>query len=118
MCEDLLICDLAEVYHIFNYEEHPPLLVGALCFGLSEDSRVKRFLSGTNITLNQMLLARIADELAFLSWLKTKDGAKNRNRPQSILQTLLNNNEPQEKQLKGYESVEDFTEAWNKIAGE
>lgn len=35
-------------------------------------------------TLTNLLLARIADVLAWLQWAKTKDGRKNRNQPEPI----------------------------------
>ena len=113
MCEDELICDFAETYHIFNYEELSPKTVATLCFGLREDSRVKMKLSGLKITLSQMLLARMTDELSFQSWAKTKDGQKNRNRPESVLKTLIARNE--EDKVVSFMTSDDFNKAWENI---
>ena len=113
VCEDELICDLAETYHIFNYKELSPKLVATLCFGLRNESRVKMKLSGDRITLTQVLLARITDELSFQSWAKTKDGQKNRNRPESVLKKLIE--EPKKDEVVSFMTAEDFDKAWEYI---
>jgi hypothetical protein len=111
--EDEMICDLAEVYHMFNYEEYPPILVGTLLFGLRDDSRVKMALSGQNVSLDRYLMARAVDELAFLSWTKTKDAQNNRHRPKSILQKMMG--EPKKEEYATFETMEEFMEMWNAI---
>lgn len=111
-CGDELICDFAQYYHILNHRELDAGKAAVLCFGLREDSRVKSRLSGQKLSLEEILLARIADENAFQSWSKTKDGQKNRNRPKSVLKTLL---EDGEKKNEGFESPEDFNNEWEKI---
>ena len=112
VCEDKLICDLAETYHILNYRELPPELVATLCMGLRDNSRVKMEVSRSKITLEQSLLAHIADDLSFQSWAKTKDGQKNRNRPNSILKTLL---EGKKDEMESFMTPEDFNNAWEQI---
>lgn len=112
-CEDEMVCDLAEVYHIFNYRAYPPLLVGTLVFGLRDDSRVKMFLSGAKVSIDRLIQARIADELAFLSWTKTKDAQRGRNRPKSILQSLLG--EVKQEEYATFETMEEFKQMWNAI---
>jgi len=114
-CEDELICDLAEVYHVFNYKGLLPNMVAAFCFGLKDDSRVKMYISKQKYPLNTMLLARIADELSFISWTKTVDGQKNRNRPKSIIDSLLNAQQEKEVENNCYTSGEEFLEAWRQI---
>ena len=108
-----MICDLAETYHIFNYREYSPLLVGTLVFGLRDTSRVKMKLSGQKVTLDRMIQARIADELSFLSWTKTKDAQKNMHRPKSILQNLVS--EDKKEEYATFETFEEFQEMWNAI---
>lgn len=81
--------------------------------GLRDESRVKQRISGSRITLSQALWARIADELTFLSWTKTKDAQKGRNRPASILKMLT-----EEKEVQAFASPEDFLEEWARITGE
>ena len=113
-CEDEMVCDLAETYHIANYTECSPILVGTLVFGLSEDSRVKKKLTGRKITLDQWLLARIADELRFQSWAMTKDGKHNRNRPKSVLEQLLGTDKKKE-QYATFDTMEEFERMWTEI---
>lgn len=114
-CKDLLICDLAETYHIYDYEKLLPNMVAAFCIGLKDDSRIKMHIANQRITLNQKLLARIADELTFIAWSKTVDGQKNRNRPKSILESLLNPEQEKETENTSYATGADFMEAWQKI---
>lgn len=87
-------------------------MVAVLCFGLRDDSRVKMFVSNSKITLEQTLLARITDELSFQSWAKTKDGQKNRNRPVSVLKTLI---EDRTDETEVFLTPEDFNKAWERI---
>ena len=112
-CEELMICDLAETYHLFNYKEYPPLLVGTLVFGLKDDSRTKLFLSDQKQSLDRILFARMVDELSFLSWANSKDGQKNRNRPKSVLQTLLGIEKKEE--YATFDTYEEFQQMWNAI---
>lgn len=112
MCEDELICDFAEVYHVLNIYELPPKQAAVLCMGLRNESRVKMHLSGSKLTLEQMLYARMADELAFLSWAKTKDGQKNRNRPKSIFKALISDKSDD---TVSFLTTEDFDNEWEKI---
>ena len=75
-CEDKMICDFAETYGLYNYKELPPLTVATLLLGLRENSRVRMHVSGSRLTLDQMMEAAILDELRFLSWTKTKHGRR------------------------------------------
>ena len=88
-------------------------MVATLCFGLRDTSRVKMKLSGSKITLTQVLLARITDELSFQSWAQTKDGQKNRNRPESVLKALVS--EPKKDETISFMTAEDFNKAWKEI---
>lgn len=108
-----MICDLAETYHIYTYKEMDPLLIGTLCAGLRDDSRVKMKVSNSKITLEQALLGRIVDELAFLSWTKTKDAQKGRGRPASILKMLT-----EEKEVEAFKDADSFNDAWAAIVGD
>lgn len=110
-----MICDLAETYHLFNYRECSPLLVGTLVFGLREGSRVKRKLSGQKLSIEEFLLARIADELRFQSWAgHTKDGKHNRNRPKSLLDQLMGTGKKKE-EYATFETMEEFERMWDAI---
>lgn len=111
--ENALICDLAETYGVFDYKALPVHLVAALSSGLRDDSRIKMNMSGTKATPEQLLLAGIADGTNLLAWLQSKDGAKGRNRPHSILKNLIG-----ETDVGGnvvFASGDDFDRAWRRI---
>lgn len=111
--EDALICDLAEYYHIFNYKELPPNIVATLCVGLRDESRTKMHLSGQRLTLEQLLLARIADSTAFIAYTYTKDAQHNRNKPKSILKLLIDENK---EKCEGFDSGDDFETRFKELA--
>lgn len=105
--EDAVVCDLAETYGIFNYRQLPVSLVSTLACGLSEDSRIKRKISGSEMAgVDRMLLAMVVDGINTLAWMQTKDGEKGRNRPKSILKEILNTEH--EKDIQTFASVEEF----------
>ena len=113
VCEDELICDFAEVYHIYDYRALPADYTATLCAGLRESSRVMMKVSGGKINLMQTLLARAVDELAFQSWAKTRDGQKNRNRPKSVLEALTQ--DQKEPENEAFDSPEAFHAMWESI---
>lgn len=115
MCEDELICDFAETYHILDYKGLSPKMAAVLCVGLRNDSRVKMKISESKLTLDQMLFARMIDELSFQSWAQTKDGQKNRNRPKSLLKELT---EEKEEEYEKFATADDFLSAWENITRE
>lgn len=114
--EDLLICDLAETYGIYDYRSLPVKTVAALSVGLKDDSRIKMKMAGMKIDFNTMLLAKICDDLNLLVWIQTKDGQKNRNQPISILAKLLNGDEKSD--LVGFESADEFEAEREKLLKE
>lgn len=104
-----LICDFAEYYHLLNYRGLPLNLVVTLLFGLRDESRIKMKLSGATVSFNQMLFASIADSLNFIAWTKTKDAEANRNRPSSIIKSILKKDD--EKKNEVFASAEAFEKA-------
>lgn len=113
--EDALICDLAETYGVLDYKALPPKLVAVLSAGLRENSRIKTKLSGTEADLDTRLKAVIADGVNWLVWAQTEDGAKNRNKPASILAAVLG--EDTARKNVGFDSPEDFEAARKAILG-
>lgn len=114
--EDALICDLAETYHILNYRALPPKLVGVLCCGLRDNSRIKMKLSEINVSADMLLSALIADRLQVLIWQNTEDGSKGRNFPKSIYEKLLNP-QKEESQNMAFSSGADFDEYRKTLIG-
>ena len=110
-----LICDMAETYHIYDFKGLPARTSAALAFGLGPDSRIRRKMSGARASETMLILAMIADDLAFLAWTKTKDAKKNRNRPKSIYQMLTRD---QEEDVIAYNTPEEFWAARKKLIGE
>lgn len=111
---DELACDMMQVYHIEDPDTLPPSLFATLAAGLPEDSRTMRALSGRKTDTGTLLLASAVDRLSLLVWMNTKDGAKGRNRPNSIVERLTR--EGKEEQEKAFSvPVDEFDETLRKI---
>jgi hypothetical protein len=108
---DDLICDLAEYYHIYDYETMPPLFIATLACGLRDGSRCISALNGTKMPLETLILAGISDKLALLVWFNSKDGQKNVNRPESLVDILSGNKTEEKKQIRGFDSGAEFEAA-------
>lgn len=74
-------------------EELPVKTLAALSCGLPASSRTMRKAAGIKLTVEEMLLATIADRLGVLVWMKTKDAQRGKNRPKSILSELMTEKE-------------------------
>lgn len=111
-CE--FICDLAEYYHILDYKSINPGLAGVLLQGLKPESRTKMKLSKQKLTIEQTLLAIIADGVTYLVWMN--GNKKKTNKPKSILNLLLEDKEKPNK-CKGFKSAAEFERTWQKITG-
>ena len=106
--EDAVICDLAETYGIYDYRQHSPIFIATLVAGLDQDSRIARAQLGIPVKLSLLMSASIADRLALLLWAQTEDAQKGRNRPESLVESLLD--KPEEK-IMGFDSGEAFERA-------
>lgn len=106
-CEDLLICDLAETYGVFDYKSFSPYFIATLAVGLPDCSRIKKKYSGVNLTLEQTLIATLVDSVNLLTWSLSRKKGK---RPPKILDLLLKKEEEKEK-LMQFETPEDY-ERW------
>lgn len=111
--EDALICDLAETYHIYDYRRLPANTVAVFCVGLRDNSRIKLAMSEQKVSTDTLLLAGIWDRLSFLVWAQTKDGQKNQNRPQSMLDAFIS--KPKPKEEVAFVSGEEFMKFRNQI---
>lgn len=116
--EDALICDLAETYGILDYRSLPAVTVATLSVGLRADSRIKMKKSGAKIPANTALLAGILDKVNFLAWARTTDGAKNINRPFSILQKIIGDDKPSESEVISFSSPNEFDKARQMLLNE
>lgn len=109
--EDALICDFAEVYHVFDWRALPVHLCATLAAGLRENSRSKLALAGLKVPFDTQLAAGIYDKLAFIAWSKTDDAQKGRNRPESIVQKLSAKQKKETDKPVAYNSPEAFDRA-------
>ena len=114
---DALICDLAETYHILDYKALPVETLAVLASGLGDKSRIKRKLSGMDIDLDRFLLAGIFDSLSILVWMKTKDGAHNRNRPESMLGLIMGADKKEHSEIEAFDSIEDLESYYRSTIG-
>ncbi len=121
--EDELISDLAEEYNLHISEfgvpltdiygrELPPSWVATLSCNLKSTSRIKMKVANRKASLEEMLLAVIADKLSVLVWQRTKDGYKNRNHPKSIYEALMG--EKKKDELEVFEDETAFEEWYRK----
>lgn len=114
--EEALICDFAETYGIYDYRKLPLKTAAILASGLRDNSRIKIKMSGLNAAPEVILNAAIADRTGMLVWMQSKDGAKNRNRPASILDKILNL-EKKKEDVTAFATGQDFEDEWNRLLG-
>ena len=112
---DALLCDMAEVYHVFDMRSLPLRTVATLASGLREDSRIRMKMNSRRVSTERLLAAGALDRLSMLVWLQTKDGAKGRNRPESLVRLILEEGETEE--IESFRSGEDFSQRWKEITG-
>lgn len=104
--EDSLICDLAEVYHIYNMRELSPFQVATFSCGLRDTARIRQKMAGIDYDINSLLLATCADHLQFLAWCQTENAAKNINKPKSLLSIFMGQEESPDN--LSFATAEDF----------
>lgn len=80
---------MAETYHVLNWRGLPLRTAAILAAGLHQDSRCFRKVNNQKLRSDQYPQLAILDELRLIRWSQTKDGAKGRNRPPSILEEML-----------------------------
>ena len=78
-----------------------------LVFGLPEDSRTMRILSGRSVSTDTLLLAGILDQLRIQAWSRSKAAKNHQGRPKSIMAALA---EPKKKadDIETFVSGDDF----------
>lgn len=105
--EDALICDFAEVYHVYDWRALPLKTAATLAMGLGPDSRIIRKLSGTKWPFNTLLLAMVVDSIRGISWqlMDTKQ-RRGRKPPTSVLKIILG--ETEETEMEGFDSADEF----------
>lgn len=117
--EDALICDMAQYYHVFRMRDLPVKTLAILASGLPDDSRIKIAMSPVDTSPQMLLLSMIADRLGILAWMQSKDGAKNRNRPPSIVEAIKNARADRaaKKEIVSFSSGDAFLAAQKRLLG-
>lgn len=106
--ENALICDFAEIYHIFAWRQLPARLAATLAAGLTPDSRIKLKLSGSPGPVNSMLLAMILDCCRLIFWQHSRSAFEGKKPPPSLFKQLYG--KPNKEQPdKGFASGKDFS---------
>jgi len=109
-------CDLAETYGILDYKALPVETLATLSAGLREKSRIKMKMAGMTIQSEILLLAAAVDRLTYLSWTKTKDAEKGKNKPKSIVSALQGRTK--ESNIMAFDTAEEFEAERARIIGE
>lgn len=112
--KNAVICDLAEVYHIYDYRRVPGRLLGILVAGLGPNTRIGKKVNGVRGTVADVLLAQILDGVRFLCWAQTEDGRKGRHRPPSIASDFFVSEDT--KKTKAV-TIDEFNKIRQKVTG-
>lgn len=114
--EDLLICDFAETYHIYDYKQLPVTYAATLAVGLRDNSRIKMKISESKGTFEERLMTMIYDMVNIIRYYHTQDAVDGINSPESLYTQLFDKNyKPKEEKIDymRFNSGEDFKRAWN-----
>lgn len=119
--EDALFCDFLQFYGIRGFGTLTVQEEAILATRLPGESRIMRSISGLRFTFDQLLLAAVLDQVRVANWMRTKDAAKKRNFPKSILQELTKDpaaEENKKDEIETFETGEDFKRRLAEIRGE
>ena len=117
--EDLLICDFAETYHIYDYKQLPVVYAAILAVGLRDNSRIKMRIAEAKGTFEEKLLSMIYDTVNVIKYYHTQDAAEGKNPPEMITPKLFDKNYKDKNEKKPedeymhFASGDDFKRAWN-----
>lgn len=115
MDRDALLCDFAETYHLYDFKVLPQRTMATLAAGLRADSRIKLQMSKCGAPAEDILLSSILDGVNLLVWMQTKDGRRNKNRPQRIASKFFEKDKKSD--VRSFSSAEDFEAAKRAILG-
>lgn len=113
--KDELICDFAETYHIYDLRQFSVQYIAILAKGLRPESRVKMKMAEAPTTFERMAMATLIDGVNILIWQNTKSGRNGKNRPQSVVDRLINREKTDV--VEGFNSSEDFEKAREALLG-
>lgn len=114
--EDLLICDFAETYRIYDYKQLPVPYAAILAVGLREDSRIRMKMAESKGTFQERMMTMIYDLVNVIRYYHTQDAYDGVNQPESVYMKLFDKNyKPKEEknEYMRFKTGEDFKRAWN-----
>lgn len=108
---DLVICDFAEFYHIYDMEGLPLRYVATLASGLGGNSRIISKINGIDTPPPEhLLLTQLIDSVNTLTWAVA---GKKDQPPASLMEKLYLH-----KEESGFDTAKEFEEARRKIIAE
>ena len=111
MDKDLLLCDMAQFYGIYDLQAFPMRYVATLACGLGSESRImKKAMGVVNDPPIFALCAHILDSINNFAWGFSGD---KRNRPQSMVERIFERKK--EGQYKGFDTGAEFEKERKKI---
>lgn len=106
-CEEELICDMAETYHVFNWRELPLKTAAILASGLPQDSRSRMKLSGQKLKTTESMLLALLDDLRTLTWAFLQAHSETKiPAPRSVLKQALEHD--QQPKVLSFRTPEEF----------
>ena len=114
--EDLLICDFAETYRIYDYKQLPVPYAAILAVGLRDNSRIKMKIAESKGTFEERMMTMIYDLVNVIRYYHTQDAYDGVNHPESLYSQLFDKNyKPKQEKIEymRFASGEDFKRAWN-----
>lgn len=109
--EEELICDLAEVYCIYDYMAYVPSYIAILATGLGDNSRIKKKLMGLPTDLSTFILAIISDNIANYIWAM---GGRKGDAPGNFVSRLMGEEEQKEQKYRSFASEDALLDYLNK----
>lgn len=109
--KDLLVCDMAETYHVMDIRALSVETLAVLACGLREDSRIRMKMVGVQRVPPEILLAKCADALNMILYVLGADGKAPK--PERIIDIIIET----EKESAGFESGADFEAEWRRLIG-
>lgn len=101
--KELLLCDLAETYNIYDFKQLPLTKIADFSVGLRDNSRIKQKVNGISTDSETLLLAAIADRLGLIIAALTGQDPGG-----SITKSILGISDKKASNVKAYDSAEDF----------
>lgn len=97
--EEELICDLAEVYSIYDYKAYSPKLISTLAVGLGVNTRIRMKQMNAPVELNTLLLAVLCDNFSNYIWAM---GGRKGKAPGVFVQKLYGEENAEKSKYKGF----------------